>query len=165
MFSHSYIRYSYVFLLYFGIHISVSVRWLIFLQRGLKYVHSAGVVHRDLKPGNILLNVDGDLKICDFGLARIENPQMTGYLGTRNYRAPEIMLTDGQYGAEVDIWSTGCIFAKMLEGKSLFPGTSSANQLSVIAELLGAPPLDIIGNEDVSGIVPSYFTFLWRVTD
>lgn len=67
------------------------------LQRGLKYVHSAGVVHRDLKPSNILVNENCDLKICDFGLARLADPQMTGYVSTRYYRAPEIMLTWQKY--------------------------------------------------------------------
>ena len=62
------------------------------------------------------------LKICDFGLARIQDPQMTGYVSTRYYRAPEIMLTWQKYDVAVDIWSTGCIFAEMLEGKPLFPG-------------------------------------------
>src|SRR5882757_5996489 len=66
-------------------------------QRGLKYVHSAGVIHRDLKPSNILVNENCDLKICDFGLARIQDPQMTGYVSTRYYRAPEIMLTWQKY--------------------------------------------------------------------
>ncbi|KAG7131437.1 Mitogen-activated protein kinase HOG1 like [Verticillium longisporum] len=92
------------------------------IMRGLKYVHSAGVVHRDLKPSNILVNENCDLKICDFGLARIQDPQMTGYVSTRYYRAPEIMLTWQKYDVEVDIWSAGCIFAEMLEGKPLFPG-------------------------------------------
>lgn len=104
-------------------------------------MHSAGVVHRDLvspflafclyfcilsiyhqKPSNILVNENCDLKICDFGLARIQDPQMTGYVSTRYYRAPEIMLTWQKYDVAVDIWSTGCIFAEMLEGKPLFPG-------------------------------------------
>lgn len=62
------------------------------------------------------------LQICDFGLARIQDPQMTGYVSTRYYRAPEIMLTWQKYDVAVDIWSAGCIFAEMLEGKPLFPG-------------------------------------------
>ena len=92
------------------------------------------------KPSNILVNENCDLKICDFGLARIQDPQMTGYVSTRYYRAPEIMLTWQKYDVagmliinvlrygtcsfmhSVDIWSTGCIFAEMLEGKPLFPG-------------------------------------------
>jgi p38 MAP kinase len=107
-------------------------------------VHSAGVVHRDLKPSNILVNENCDLKICDFGLARIQDPQMTGYVSTRYYRAPEIMLTWQKYDVEVDIWSTGCIFAEMLEGKPLFPGKDHVNQFSIITELLGTPPDDVI---------------------
>jgi serine/threonine protein kinase len=113
-------------------------------QRGLKYVHSAGVIHRDLKPSNILVNENCDLKICDFGLARIQDPQMTGYVSTRYYRAPEIMLTWQKYDIEVDIWSAGCIFAEMLEGKPLFPGKDHVNQFSIITDLLGTPPDDVI---------------------
>ncbi|KAJ7597658.1 mitogen activated protein kinase [Mycena floridula] len=114
------------------------------ILRGLKYVHSAGVVHRDLKPSNILVNENCDLKLCDFGLARIQDPQMTGYVSTRYYRAPEIMLTWQKYDVAVDIWSTGCIFAEMLEGKPLFPGKDHVNQFSIITELLGTPPDDVI---------------------
>lgn len=123
------------------------------ILRGLKYVHSAGVVHRDLKPSNILVNENCDLKICDFGLARIQDPQMTGYVSTRYYRAPEIMLTWQKYDVEVDIWSAGCIFAEMLEGKPLFPGKDHVNQFSIITELLGTPPDDVIhtiASENVS---------------
>ncbi|KAJ4470935.1 mitogen-activated protein kinase protein [Lentinula aciculospora] len=114
------------------------------ILRGLKYVHSAGVVHRDLKPSNILVNENCDLKICDFGLARIQDPQMTGYVSTRYYRAPEIMLTWQKYDVAVDIWSTGCIFAEMLEGKPLFPGKDHVDQFSIITQLLGTPPDDVI---------------------
>lgn len=115
-------------------------------------MHSAGVVHRDLKPSNILVNENCDLKICDFGLARIQDPQMTGYVSTRYYRAPEIMLTWQKYDVEVDIWSAGCIFAEMLEGKPLFPGKDHVHQFSIITELLGTPPDDVIqtiGSENV----------------
>ncbi|KAJ3043469.1 MAPK protein hog1, partial [Rhizophlyctis rosea] len=114
------------------------------ILRGLKYVHSANVVHRDLKPSNILVNENCDLKICDFGLARITESQMTGYVSTRYYRAPEIMLTWQKYDHAVDIWSVGCIFAEMIEGKPLFPGKDHVNQFSIITELLGTPPDDVI---------------------
>ncbi|QRV80674.1 mitogen activated protein kinase [Ceratobasidium sp. AG-Ba] len=114
------------------------------ILRGLKYVHSAGVIHRDLKPSNILVNENCDLRICDFGLARLQDPQMTGYVSTRYYRAPEIMLTWQKYDVAVDIWSAGCIFAEMLEGKPLFPGKDHVNQFSIITELLGTPPDDVI---------------------
>jgi serine/threonine protein kinase len=115
------------------------------------------VVHRDLKPSNILINENCDLKICDFGLARIQDPQMTGYVSTRYYRAPEIMLTWQKYDVEVDIWSAGCIFAEMLEGKPLFPGKDHVNQFSIITELLGTPPDDVIQticSENVSLLAP-----------
>ncbi|KAJ2738139.1 MAPK protein hog1, partial [Coemansia sp. BCRC 34301] len=82
------------------------------ILRGLKYVHSAGVIHRDLKPSNIVVNENCDLRICDFGLARVQDPQMTGYVSTRYYRAPEIMLTWQKYDVAVDIWSAGCILAE-----------------------------------------------------
>lgn len=128
------------------------------ILRGLKYVHSAGVVHRDLKPSNILINENCDLKICDFGLARIQDSQMTGYVSTRYYRAPEIMLTWQKYDVEVDIWSAGCIFAEMLEGKPLFPGKDHVHQFSIITELLGSPPDDVIhtiGSENTLRFVKS----------
>lgn len=118
-------------------------------------MHSAGVVHRDLKPSNILVNENCDLKICDFGLARIQDPQMTGYVSTRYYRAPEIMLTWQKYDVEVDIWSAGCIFAEMLEGKPLFPGKDHVNQFSIITELLGTPPDDVINTIASENVRPS----------
>jgi p38 MAP kinase len=93
-------------------------------QRGLKYVHSAGVVHRDLKPSNILVNENCDLKICDFGLARICEPQMTSYVTRRFCRAPEVIAKQ-TYGLGVDIWSSACIFAEMLNGLVLFPSPRS----------------------------------------
>lgn len=69
---------------------------------------------------------------------------MTGYVSTRYYRAPEIMLTWQKYDVEVDIWSAGCIFAEMLDGKPLFPGKDHVHQFSIITELLGTPPDDVI---------------------
>jgi serine/threonine protein kinase len=115
-------------------------------QRGLKYVHSAGVVHRDLKPSNILINENCDLKICDFGLARVQEIQMTGYVSTRYYRAPEIMLTWRRYNEKVDIWSAGCIFAEMILGSPIFPGKNHINQFMVITQMLGSPPEAVINN-------------------
>ncbi|KAJ5265229.1 mitogen-activated protein kinase HOG1 [Penicillium rubens] len=107
------------------------------ILRGLKYIQSAGVIHRDLKPSNILVDENHDLKICDFGLARIWEPQMTGYVTTRFYRAPEIMTSWQTYGMEVDIWSCACVFAEMLNGKILFHEESDMSQLSLMAEFLG----------------------------
>lgn len=78
---------------------------------------------------------------------------MTGYVATRYYRAPEIMLTWRKYDAEVDIWSAACIFAEMIEGKPLFPGKDHVHQFSMITELLGTPSEDVcktISSENVS---------------
>lgn len=113
---------------------------------GLKYIHSAGVLHRDLKPGNLLVNADCELKICDFGLARgfSENPEqnagfMTEYVATRWYRAPEIMLSFTNYTKAIDIWSVGCILAELLGGKPLFRGKDYVDQLNQILLILGTP--------------------------
>ncbi|KAJ5110203.1 mitogen-activated protein kinase Hog1 [Penicillium argentinense] len=128
------------------------------ILRGLKYVHSAGIIHRDLKPENLLINENCDLKIGGFEHARLQRPQMTGYVVTRIYRAPEIMLTWQKYSAKVDIWSTACIFAEMLQGKPLFPATSHADQFNVIVNLLGNPPVwivDMITNNHTQSYVKS----------
>ncbi|KAH7100119.1 mitogen-activated protein kinase hog1 [Auriculariales sp. MPI-PUGE-AT-0066] len=114
------------------------------ILRGLKYIHSAGVVHRDLKPSNILINQSGVLKLADFGLARTEGRRMTGSISTPYYRAPEIMLSVPFYGNSVDIWSTGCVIAEMLEGRALFPAQNSFQQLEAIINLLACKPEDVI---------------------
>ncbi|KAJ6251447.1 mitogen-activated protein kinase [Anaeramoeba flamelloides] len=110
----------------------------------LKYLHSGKVIHRDLKPGNILLKENCELKICDFGLARIsdpeeENPLLTQYVATRWYRSPEIILSWGEYTSAVDVWSTGCIFAEILNRKPLFPGKDFMHQLKLITMVVGKP--------------------------
>lgn len=132
------------------------------MQRGLKYVHSAGVIHRDLQPGNILINENCDLKICGFGLARVQESHMTGYVSTRSYRAPEVMLTWQRYNEKVDIWSAGCIFAEMLHGKPLFAGRDHVEQLCAITEVLGTPDEDLLAritSPNVSSCDISHFLF------
>lgn len=116
------------------------VQFLVYqILRGLKYIHSAGIIHRDLKPSNIAVNEDCELKILDFGLARPTENEMTGYVATRWYRAPEIMLNWMHYNQTVDIWSVGCIMAELLTSRTLFPGTDHIHQLNLIMEILGTP--------------------------
>lgn len=126
------------------------------ILNGLKYIHSAGVLHRDLKPGNLLVNADCDVKICDFGLARgfDDTSQaanaMTEYVATRWYRAPEIMLSYYQYTKAIDVWSVGCILAELLGGKPFFKGETPFDQLNRILRVLGSPSeeaLEHVGSE------------------
>lgn len=114
------------------------------ILRALKYMHSADVLHRDLKPSNLLLNSNCDLKVCDFGLARgiapgEDNMELTEYVVTRWYRAPEIMLSCQEYTKAIDVWSVGCIFAELIGRKPLFPGDDYIHQLQIICDKLGTP--------------------------
>jgi len=109
------------------------------LMRGLKAIHSAKAIHRDLKPSNLLVNKNGDLRIADFGLARAveeANPQLTEYVVTRWYRAPELVVQSSSYGQTVDIWSAGCILAECLGRTVLLPGKDYMGQMRLIVELL-----------------------------
>lgn len=121
------------------------------LLRGLKYIHTANVFHRDLKPKNILANADCKLKICDFGLARVafnDTPTAifwTDYVATRWYRAPELCGSFfSKYTPAIDIWSIGCIFAELLTGRPLFPGKNVVHQLDLMTDVLGTPSAEAI---------------------
>ncbi|CAN7106977.1 unnamed protein product [Brassica rapa subsp. narinosa] len=121
------------------------------MLRALKYMHTANVYHRDLKPKNILANANCKLKVCDFGLARVsfnDTPTTvfwTDYVATRWYRAPELCGSFcSKYTPAIDIWSIGCIFAEVLLGKPLFPGKSVVHQLELITDLLGTPKSETI---------------------
>mmetsp|Transcript_2038 Transcript_2038/g.8985 ORF Transcript_2038/g.8985 Transcript_2038/m.8985 type:complete len:441 (-) Transcript_2038:127-1449(-) len=114
------------------------------ILRALKYLHSANVIHRDLKPSNILVNSNCDLKLCDFGLARGLNPEdaesdLTEYVVTRWYRAPEVMLATQEYSCAIDVWSVGCIFAELLQRQPMFQGTDYCDQLRIIVDRMGRP--------------------------
>ncbi|XP_052008713.1 mitogen-activated protein kinase 12 isoform X2 [Xyrauchen texanus] len=116
------------------------VQYLVYqMLRGLKYIHAAGIIHRDLKPGNLAINEECELKILDFGLARQADSEMTGYVVTRWYRAPEVILSWMHYTQTVDIWSVGCIMAEMLLGKPLFKGNDHLDQLMEIMKITGTP--------------------------
>uniref|UniRef100_A0AAY4B0W4 mitogen-activated protein kinase n=1 Tax=Denticeps clupeoides TaxID=299321 RepID=A0AAY4B0W4_9TELE len=121
------------------------VQFLVYqMLRGLEYIHAAGIIHRDLKPGNLAINQDCELKILDFGLARQADSEMTGYVVTRWYRAPEIILSWMHYTQTVDIWSVGCIMAEMLLGKPLFKGNDHLDQLTEIMKITGTPTQEFI---------------------
>ncbi|CAG0894722.1 unnamed protein product [Darwinula stevensoni] len=113
------------------------------ILRGLKYIHSARILHRDIKPGNLLVNSNCVLKICDFGLARVEardtSMAMTQEVVTQYYRAPELLLGARYYTTAVDIWSVGCIFAELLGRRILFQAPTPIQQLEMITDLLGTP--------------------------
>ena len=112
------------------------------LLNGLAAIHSKRIMHRDLKPQNILLDSKLNLKITDFGLARTFTIPIRSYtheVVTLWYRAPEILLGSYEYSTPIDIWSIGCIFVEMATKKALFPGDSEIDQIFRIFRILGTP--------------------------
>lgn len=115
------------------------------LLRGLVYLHTASVVHRDLKPSNLLVNKNCDLKICDFGLARVLAAQgndelgKTDYVVTRWYRAPEVVLLASEYTVSIDVWAVGCILCELVARKPAFAGKDHLDQIRKIIGVLGTP--------------------------
>uniref|UniRef100_A0A672H759 mitogen-activated protein kinase n=1 Tax=Salarias fasciatus TaxID=181472 RepID=A0A672H759_SALFA len=131
-----------------------KIQYLVYqMLKGLKYIHSAGIIHRDLKPGNLAINQDCELKILDFGLARQADSEMTGYVVTRWYRAPEVILSWMRYTQTVDIWSVGCIMAEMLQGKPLFKGCDHLDQLTEIMKLTGTPTQEFVSQLDSEDVM------------
>ena len=129
-----------------GILQPVHVRFVNYqLVNAVKFLHSAGCCHRDIKPGNILVDSEARVKLCDFGLARTlscspdERVPLTGYVATRWYRAPELLLGSPQYGFPVDMWAIGAIAGEMIKGTQLLPGSSVVNQLERIIQITGWP--------------------------
>ncbi|XP_048229001.1 cyclin-dependent kinase 11B isoform X2 [Ricinus communis] len=112
------------------------------LLEGVKYLHDNWVLHRDLKTSNLLLNNEGDLKICDFGMSRQYGSPLKSYTSlvvTLWYRAPELLLGAKQYSTAIDMWSVGCIMAELLSKEPLFKGKSEIDQLAKIFGVLGTP--------------------------
>ncbi|KAJ7945730.1 Kinase family protein [Quillaja saponaria] len=112
------------------------------LLEGVKYLHDNWVLHRDLKTSNLLLNKEGDLKICDFGLSRQYGDPLKPYtplVVTLWYRAPELLLGTKQYSTAIDMWSVGCIMAELVSKQPLFKGGREVEQLDKIFRTLGTP--------------------------
>ena len=112
------------------------------LLRGIAFCHDNRVLHRDLKPQNLLINTKGQLKLADFGLARafgIPVNTFSNEVVTLWYRAPDVLLGSRTYNTSIDIWSAGCIMAEMFSGRPLFPGTTNEDQLLKIFRLMGTP--------------------------
>lgn len=131
--------------------------------RAIYYLHSANIIHRDIKPSNVLINEDCSIKLCDFGLSRGINDEcsmeLTEYVVTRFYRAPEIMLCFHEYSKAIDIWSVGCTFGELLSKHYLFPGDNYLTQIKIIIELVGSindNDLNFISNDNARNYVKGF---------
>ena len=117
-----------------GLDPRIVRRYIFQLCRAIEFCHRNSVIHRDIKPENLLVNPDHTLKLCDFGFARtVQNPgqgqQLTDYVATRWYRAPELLLGSTTYTKAVDLWAIGCIMGELVDGQPLFPGESEIDQM------------------------------------
>uniref|UniRef100_A0A7N0TL72 Protein kinase domain-containing protein n=2 Tax=Kalanchoe fedtschenkoi TaxID=63787 RepID=A0A7N0TL72_KALFE len=117
------------------------------LLSGLDYCHRHGILHRDIKGSNLLIDNNGILKIADFGLASFFDPyrkvQMTSHVVTLWYRPLELILGATQYGVGVDLWSVGCILGELYYGRPIMPGKTEVEQLHKIFKLCGSPSEDL----------------------
>ncbi|ROT84107.1 hypothetical protein C7M84_022683 [Penaeus vannamei] len=112
------------------------------LLRGLAYCHQRRVLHRDLKPQNLLINDKGELKLADFGLARAKSVPTKTYSNevvTLWYRPPDVLLGSTEYSTQIDMWGVGCIMYEMISGRPLFPGATVEDELHLIFRTLGTP--------------------------
>jgi cyclin-dependent kinase-like len=124
-----------------GIEQSLVQRYVFQLCQSIHWCHSHDIVHRDIKPENLLINpATCTLKLCDFGFARTlmsSSGELTDYVATRWYRAPELLLGSTNYGFAVDIWAIGCIMGEITDGQPLFPGESEIDQIYMVQKVLG----------------------------
>lgn len=123
-----------------GLEPEVVRKYIYQLVKAIDFCHKQNIIHRDIKPENLLVNSDMSLKLCDFGFARSLSGKpndMTDYVATRWYRAPELLLASKNYGKEVDQWAIGCIMGELIDGQPLFPGESEIDQLYIIQNIVG----------------------------
>ncbi|OAY71258.1 putative serine/threonine-protein kinase [Ananas comosus] len=129
------------------------------LLSGLQHCHQRGILHRDIKGSNLLIDKYGMLKIADFGLANYFNPNkkrpLTSRVVTLWYRAPELLLGTTDYGVGIDLWSAGCLLAEMFAGRPIMPGRNEIEQLHRIYKLCGSPPDDYWSKMKLSPIFRS----------
>ncbi|EER07674.1 CDK5, putative [Perkinsus marinus ATCC 50983] len=128
-----------------GLDPATTKSFLYQLLSGVAHCHQHRILHRDLKPQNLLISNDGALKLGDFGLARAFGIPVRSYtheVVTLWYRAPDVLMGSRKYSTPVDIWSVGCIFAEMVNGRPLFPGSSDEDQLQRIFKTLGTPSVE-----------------------
>ena len=120
--------------------------------KAVHYLHINNMIHRDVKPENLLIDENMQLKLCDFGFARKIKlneknnnvDAMTDYVATRWYRSPELLLSNGIYGPEVDYWAIGCIMGELADGNPMFPGENEVDQLECIIKILGNLPSELV---------------------
>lgn len=121
-----------------GLSDSMVRSYIYQLCKAIDYCHRQDVIHRDIKPENLLISANHELKLCDFGFARLmpKAGAMTDYVATRWYRSPELLL-GSPYSKSVDIWAIGCIMGELTDGQPLFPGENEVDQLYLIQKTLG----------------------------